>query len=64
MQDKLGPMCRAISDCAIIFDALRGLDNLDPTSRDASLLDPFKIDLTQMTVGYMPGMDTQAPEVC
>ena len=62
MQDKLGPMCRSIADCAIIFDILRGVDNLDPTSRDASLLDPFDIDLSQMAVGYMTGMDTQDPE--
>ena len=56
-------MCRSVADCAMIFDILRGIDNLDPTSRDASLLDPFDIDLSQMTVGYLPGMDSQAPEV-
>lgn len=32
--DKLGPMCRAASDCRLVLDAIGGHDPLDPTSRD------------------------------
>lgn len=63
LQDKLGPMCRSIADCAVIFDVLRGQDNLDPTSRDSALLDPVTVNVSQLTVGYLPGMDKQVPEV-
>src|SRR3712207_5236011 len=31
--DKLGPMCRTARDCAIVLEAIRGRDPLDPTSR-------------------------------
>lgn len=56
-------MCRSVADCAVIFDAIRGRDDLDPTSRDANLLDPFQVDISQLTVGYIRGMETSAPEV-
>jgi aspartyl-tRNA(Asn)/glutamyl-tRNA(Gln) amidotransferase subunit A len=32
--DKLGPMCRTARDCAIVFEAIKGRDPLDPTSLD------------------------------
>ena len=32
--DKLGPMCRAASDCAHVFNAIAGKDPLDPSSKD------------------------------
>lgn len=56
-------MCRSVADCAVIFDVLRGQDNLDPTSRDAVLLDPAKVNVSQLVVGYLPGMDDQASQV-
>jgi aspartyl-tRNA(Asn)/glutamyl-tRNA(Gln) amidotransferase subunit A len=34
--DKLGPMCRAAGDCAVVFRAIAGRDPLDPTSVEAS----------------------------
>lgn len=34
--DKLGPMCRTARDCAIVFEAIKGHDPLDPTSLDAA----------------------------
>lgn len=63
LQDKMGPICRSVADCAVIFDVLRGQDDLDPTSRVSSLSDPFDVDISQMVVGYLPGMDIQAREV-
>jgi aspartyl-tRNA(Asn)/glutamyl-tRNA(Gln) amidotransferase subunit A len=32
--DKLGPLCRSVADCALVFDAIAGADPLDPTSHD------------------------------
>ena len=32
--DKLGPMCRAVEDCALVFDAIQGADGSDPSVRD------------------------------
>jgi aspartyl-tRNA(Asn)/glutamyl-tRNA(Gln) amidotransferase subunit A len=34
--DKLGPMCRAAGDCAVVLKTIAGHDPLDPTSVDAS----------------------------
>jgi len=34
--DKLGPMCRSVEDCALVFDAIRGPDGKDLTVRQAS----------------------------
>ena len=56
-------MCRCVEDCAVIFDIIRGRDDLDPTSTDATLIDPFEVDLTKLTVGYLPGVNTATPEV-
>src|SRR5438067_533789 len=34
--DKVGPICRTVEDCALVFDEIIGSDPLDPTSADAS----------------------------
>ncbi|MBC7922263.1 MAG: amidase [Ferruginibacter sp.] len=51
--DKIGPICRRVEDCAIVFDALIGPDGKDPSVRDA----PFNYDgtrkLTGIRVGYL-----------
>jgi len=33
--DKLGPICRTVEDCALVYDAIRGPDGRDPTVRGA-----------------------------
>ena len=35
--DKVGPMCRTVEDCALVFDAIRGPDPYDPTVVDAAV---------------------------
>lgn len=52
-QDKLGPFCRSAADCAIILDNIRGKDPDDLSSRDMPFGDPFAVDLTKLTVGYL-----------
>ncbi|XP_068666770.1 uncharacterized protein [Aristolochia californica] len=51
--DKLGPFCRSAVDCAIILDAVRGKDPDDISSREVLLEDPFSVDITKLTVGYI-----------
>ena len=50
--DKIGPMCRTVEDCALVFDAIYG-----PDSKDLTLVDlPFnwnaKLDAKKLRVGY------------
>lgn len=41
--DKIGPICRDVEDCAIVFNAIYGKDANDPTLIDA----PFNYDATK-----------------
>ncbi|MQL77972.1 hypothetical protein Taro_010396 [Colocasia esculenta] len=57
--DKLGPFCRTAKDCAIILDFIRGKDPDDLSSRNIFLKDPFSIDITKLTVGYLKDADME-----
>jgi len=51
--DKLGPICRTVEDCAIVFDAIYG-----PDGEDFSVIDlPFNyspdVDFRQIRIGYL-----------
>jgi Asp-tRNA(Asn)/Glu-tRNA(Gln) amidotransferase A subunit family amidase len=50
--DKVGPICRSATDCAIVFDAIRGRDPKDKTLIDAGFTYPGKVDLSEMRIGY------------
>lgn len=52
-QDKLGPFCRSAADCAVVLDAIRGKDPDDFLSRNIGLDNPFSVDVTKLTVGYL-----------
>ena len=51
--DKVGPMCRSVEDCALVFEAIRGPDLLDMAVVDR----PFNWDadkpLAGLRVGYL-----------
>jgi len=51
--DKIGPMCRSVEDCALVFDVIRGPDGRDPSaSRDLPFnWDPAS-DLRRLRVGF------------
>jgi Asp-tRNA(Asn)/Glu-tRNA(Gln) amidotransferase A subunit family amidase len=55
--DKVGPMCRTIEDCAMVFNVIHGADEKDP----ATVMAPFQFerrtDLSRFRIGY----DEQAP---
>ncbi|XP_058092827.1 uncharacterized protein LOC131239238 isoform X2 [Magnolia sinica] len=61
--DKLGPFCRSAADCAIVLDATRGKDPGDLSSRDIPLEDPFSIDITKLTVGYLEDAEMEVVHV-
>ncbi|TVU24677.1 hypothetical protein EJB05_27128, partial [Eragrostis curvula] len=61
--DKLGPFCRSAVDCAIVLDAIRGKDPGDISSREVVLDDPFRVDITKLTVGYLEDAEMEVVHV-
>lgn len=53
--DKVGPICRSAQDCAIVFDAIRGKDELDKTTYHAEAGFDYRadLDLTELKVAYL-----------
>jgi Asp-tRNA(Asn)/Glu-tRNA(Gln) amidotransferase A subunit family amidase len=51
--DKIGPICRTVEDCAIVFDAIRGSDGVDQTVIDAPFNYDPGIDLKKLRIGYL-----------
>ena len=51
--DKIGPMCRSVEDCALVFDAIYGPDGHDPTVVDYPFRWPPDIDFGQLRIGYV-----------
>ena len=51
--DKLGPICRSIEDCALVFAAIHGRDGLDPTAVDRPFHWPPRRDVRGMKIGYV-----------
>ena len=50
--DKIGPMCRTVEDCALVFNTIHGADEKDP----ATLTAPFDFerapDLSVLRIGF------------
>ncbi|KAK1568230.1 hypothetical protein Q3G72_021967 [Acer saccharum] len=61
--DKLGPFCRSAADCAIVLDAIRGKDPDDLSSKDIPFGDPFSVDITKLTVGYLEDAEMEVVKV-
>jgi Asp-tRNA(Asn)/Glu-tRNA(Gln) amidotransferase A subunit family amidase len=51
--DKVGPMCRTVEDCALVFDAIQGADGNDPASVDVSFAWEPEVDFSKIRVGYL-----------
>ncbi len=50
--DKLGPICRSVEDCALVFDAIHGADGKDPTARDLPFNWDAHLPVTSLRIGY------------
>ena len=51
--DKIGPICRSVDDCAIVFDVIRGADGVDPAAVDAPFAYAPVARLDGMRIGYV-----------
>ena len=50
--DKLGPICRSVEDCAIVFSSIYGPDQQDLATRDAAFNWNAEFDWKQLRIGY------------
>lgn len=50
--DKIGPICRTVEDCALVFDTIYGPDGLDQTLVDAPFNYDATTDITKLRIGY------------
>ncbi|HKK08424.1 MAG TPA: amidase [Gemmatimonadota bacterium] len=50
--DKVGPLCRDASDCAIVFDAIRGTDPDDPSAVGGPFPYRAGTQLSGLRIGY------------
>lgn len=64
--DKAGPLCRSVTDCALVLDAIHGSDGKDPSATNQ----PFnwvvpKADLDGIRIGYVRSRtpDQDRPEL-
>ena len=57
-RDRVGPICRTIEDCALVFNTIHGVDEKDPST----VMAPFQFDrnikLSSLRIGY----DADAPK--
>lgn len=57
-QDRVGPMCRTIEDCAMVFNAYHGVDEKDPST----ITTPFQFDRNINLGALRIGVDSNAPK--
>ena len=51
--DKVGPMCRAVEDCALVLNAICGPDGMDLTVTDLPFNWDAMLDVKKLRVGYL-----------
>jgi Asp-tRNA(Asn)/Glu-tRNA(Gln) amidotransferase A subunit family amidase len=54
--DKIGPICRTVEDCALVFNNIYGPDELDHTIIDASFSYSPDIDVSNLRIGYLKSL--------
>jgi len=57
--DKIGPICRTVEDCAIVFNAIYGPDGKDTTVVDLPFNWDTSCDLKDLKVGYLKSVFEQ-----
>ncbi|HEV8410148.1 MAG TPA: amidase [Gemmatimonadaceae bacterium] len=57
-RDRVGPICRTIEDCAMVFNTLHGVDEKDPSTISA----PFHFDRNIKLSSLRIGVDANAPK--
>ena len=56
-RDRVGPMCRTIEDCAMVFNVIHGVDEKDPST----VMAPFSFDRNIRVSSLRIGVDAAAP---
>lgn len=56
--DRVGPMCRTVEDCAMVFNAVHGVDETDPST----ITTPFQYDRNIDIASLRIGVDGNAPK--
>ena len=51
--DKIGPICRTVEDCALVFNAIYGPDGIDQTLYDAPFNYNARLKLDKLRVGVL-----------
>ena len=59
--DKLGPICRAVEDCAIVLNTIYGPDGHDLAAREAAFNWNADLDWKSLRIGYLKS-DFDAPK--
>lgn len=59
--DKIGPICRSAEDCALVFDAIRGLDPKDLSLTEAAFNYKPAVNLSELRIGYLKSDFEQYP---
>ena len=60
-QDTVGPLCRSVEDCALVFDAIYGPDGKDNTVLDVPFRWDATADVRKLRVGYLRSAFTSQP---
>jgi len=60
--DKLGPICRAVEDCAIVLEAIQGPDGHDRCVQNAAFNWDANLDWRKLRVGYLKTEFEKKPE--
>ncbi len=56
--DRVGPICRTSEDCAMVFNAIHGVDEKDPST----VMAPFRFDRRIALASLRIGVDPNAPK--
>ncbi len=51
--DKIGPMCRSVDDCALIYSIIKGTDGEDHSVVDVPFQVPVKKELKSLRIGFV-----------
>jgi Asp-tRNA(Asn)/Glu-tRNA(Gln) amidotransferase A subunit family amidase len=60
--DKLGPICRAVEDCALVLDAIAGRDGHDRTVWPGVFNWDARVDWRQLRIGYLKSEFERGPQ--
>lgn len=59
--DKIGPICRTVEDCALVFQAISGPDDKDLTVVDLPFNWDPRMDLNTIRIGYLKSAFDRQP---